>query len=308
MDSYVGVKRVLQTPGRVIEKTFTLSSGAKLPIVGLGTYRIRGEQLIYNVLDAALAAGYRSIDTATVYENEADIGNALQKLLPKYNLKREDIFITSKLAPFDQGGHRVVKAVSRSLEKLKLDYLDLYLIHWPGVANIDVSDKRNAELRFESWVELEKIHYHGEGTLKSIGVSNYTAQHLEELLDVCDVPPVINQIEFHPHYRQNDNLYKLCEKSNVLLQAYSPLGGSNSAYVLDEHPVNHVADIYQKTSAQVLLRWALQCGYAIIPKSVNPGRIVDNCDLDFTLSKEHFKMISNISYRKKYAWDPLPVM
>ncbi|KAK9509229.1 hypothetical protein O3M35_006587 [Rhynocoris fuscipes] len=299
---YKGTIEVLSPSLKVAETKVKLNCGTDMPVVGFGTYTIRGPRIIYNAIDAALAAGYRSFDTATSYENEEDIGRALKDLLPKYNLKREDIFITSKLAPKDQGADRVYNAVIRSLKLLDVSYLDLYLIHWPGAHGIDISNKENKKLRMESWQGLEDLHKAGK--LKAIGVSNYTARHLKEVLNHSSIPPAVNQVEFHIYYRHPEELYKLCAESGVLLQAYSSLGGNNTKAVLADPQIKKIADDLDVLPAQVLLRWGLQSGYGIIPKSQTPERIISNIQLDFTLSDEQMKILNNIQHRQKFAWNP----
>ncbi|XP_042370499.1 uncharacterized oxidoreductase YtbE-like, partial [Plectropomus leopardus] len=159
-----------------------LNNGVQMPILGLGTYRLVGSGNIYQAVDAALAAGYRSFDSAAVYRNEADLGRALKELLPKHGLTREDVFITSKLGPKDQG-ERAMEGVLHSLSQLDLGYIDLYLIHWPGTQGLVVADQHNPGNRAQSWATLEELH--AQGKLKAIGVSNYTPAHMRELMQSC---------------------------------------------------------------------------------------------------------------------------
>jgi len=196
----------------------------RMPRIGLGTWEVLGEKTIHEVVDAALGAGYRFIDTAQVYGNEKAIGNALKELLPKYNLTREDIFITTKLSPANQGKGSCEKSVLTSLENLQTDYIDLLLIHWPGSSKLRHNDERNRERRHESWQVLEGLC--NSKILRSIGVSNFTVQHLKELLEVARVSPAVNQCEYHPHYYQPD-LVKFCEHSNIHFQAYSSFGSAD---------------------------------------------------------------------------------
>ncbi|KAL1137757.1 hypothetical protein AAG570_009453 [Ranatra chinensis] len=268
----------------------------------VGTYTIRGRETIFKVIDAALKLGYRSFDTAAGYGNEQDIGLALKEFLPKYNLKREHIFITSKLAPKDQGEGKVRAAVKNSLSNLGLDYLDLYLIHWPGTSGLPVESSENSILRRESWEGLEE--FFKEGSLRSIGVSNYTARHMKELIESSSVVPAVNQVEFHPHYDHPNELYNICADSRTLLQAYSSLGGNGVKTVLDDSTVIKIAQKISKQPAQILLRWALQRGYGIIPKSVNPERIKINSEIDFTLEDNDMESLNSIEHRQKYSWNP----
>ncbi|KAK8381914.1 hypothetical protein O3P69_015134 [Scylla paramamosain] len=174
----------------------------------VGTYKIRGKDLIFPLIKAALQSGYRSFDTAAVYRNECEIGEALRHYLPEFNLKREDIFITSKLSPRDQGSERCQQAVDNSLTSLQVDYLDLFLIHWPGCQKLKPSDPANRELRSQSWATLEKIYEAGK--VRAIGVSNYTLSHLTHLIGQSSVIPHVNQVEYHPHYPQEE-LKLYCE-------------------------------------------------------------------------------------------------
>ncbi|CAI6365296.1 unnamed protein product [Macrosiphum euphorbiae] len=182
-----------------ISKTFlplnTQGGNNQMPVIGFGTYTISDEKIILNVLDVALGAGYRLIDTAAVYNNEQYIKEALKVLLPKYHLKREDLFITSKLAPKDHGDEKqVTAAVQRSLDNLGTSYLDLYLIHWPGAGRIDAKSPENSKLRNLTWKTLMKLHDNGNGSLKNIGVSNYTVKHIKEMLaDPTNIVPAVNQ-------------------------------------------------------------------------------------------------------------------
>lgn len=278
-----------------------LLSGNLMPLIGFGTFQIRGAQLIHNVLDSALRAGYRSFDTASVYSNEKDIGIALKDLLPKHNLKREDIFITSKLSPSDHG-ERVSQAVSKSLSNLDTTYLDLYLIHWPGAAGIPVDSSDNKALRIQSWKALIKAK--SSGRLKAIGVSNYTIKHMQELLAHGEgVKPDVNQVEWHPHYYQTD-LLDLCRKEGIFLQAYSSLGSSNDKTLLRDPAVLDVATRLAKSPAQVLLRWAIQQNIGIIPKARSVEHIENNIDLNFEIPENEMTVLNNLQKSDKYAWDP----
>ncbi|KAJ8674839.1 hypothetical protein QAD02_010625 [Eretmocerus hayati] len=279
-----------------------LLSGYDMPLIGVGTYKIRGRELIHKVIDESLNVGFRSIDTAVVYRNEEDIGLALQELLPKYNLKREDIFLTSKLAPSDNGNaDKIRMSVENSLKALQTPYLDLYLIHWPGAGRLESSSPNNPKLRIETWsalIELKK-----EGLLRSIGVSNYTINHLEHLLKNCDgVKPDVNQVECHPHYRQDD-LLKFCVQEGIHLQAYSSLGTSDTTDLLKDPVVNEVASQLSVSPARVLLKWALQRGIGIIPKAIQSEHIKDNIKLDFDLSDSQMDLLMNLP-QQKYAWNP----
>lgn len=272
----------------------------------MGTFQIIGGQLIHSVLDLALAAGYRHFDTAVVYRNEEQIGSALKELLPKYNLKRQDIFLTSKLIPIANKGPDYVPAtVKSSLRQLQTDYIDLYLIHWPGVSGIPVAHPDNVRYRLDTWkqfIELQKA-----GLVRSIGVSNFTIRHLTELISHSGVLPSVNQVEWHPHFHQPD-LLEFCRKNNIFLQAYSSLGTSNQSDLRSDPRIVAVANRMQKTPSQVLLRWAMQQDIGIIPKARSKGHIDENFQLNFNLTAADMDLLSNMMVNEKYAWNPESVV
>lgn len=306
MVGYRGTLDALKSGKPVVESTVTLNKGIKMPILGFGTYLIKPDD-IYGALDVALAAGYRNIDTAAVYHNEEAIGAALEELLPKYNLTREDIFITTKLSPKHLGGN-VNSAVLTSLKNLRTTYVDLYLIHWPAAQGIPESSPENAIKRIDTWKKLIEIHAGGQGVVRAIGVSNYLPRHLEETVTLTGVPPAVNQVEFHPHYRHPDDMYTVCGKYSIFLQAYASLGGSNNNDLFSEKAVKDIAKRHQVTPAQILLRWSLQSGYLIIPKSITPERIRTNAKLDFTLSTGDMLQITSTGAKQKYSWNPISVV
>ncbi|XKL69258.1 hypothetical protein PGB90_007027 [Kerria lacca] len=290
---------------QVIDIKATLNNGSVIPIICLGTFQIRGKGTILKVLDAAFRIGYRGIDTAAVYGNETDIGSALKQLLPKYNLRREDIFIISKLAPEDHGDEQRVKnAVYTSLRNLDTPYLDSYLIHWPAASGLSPADPSNVSIRMRTWNALTKLYDNGSGVLKSIGISNYTAEHIRQLLNSSSVVPVLNQVEFHPHWQQTKELHSICKEFKILLQAYSSLGGSSNKNLLKDPIVTEIAHNNNLSTAQVLLRWALQRNYAVVPKSTTVERIAENADLNKILSNQDMEALNNIGKKQKYAWNP----
>ncbi|XP_015590066.1 NADPH-dependent aldo-keto reductase, chloroplastic isoform X3 [Cephus cinctus] len=282
-----------------------LSSVYKMPLVGLGTYRVRGRDVIYTVIDESLNSGYRSFDTAAVYKNEEDIGYALNKLLPKYALSRSDLFITSKLSPSDNGDpQRIRESVLRSLKWLGTAYLDLYLIHWPGASGMSENSQQNPELRNLTWRTLVEIQK--EGYIRSIGVSNYNIKHLKELLqNSYGVIPAVNQVECHPHYSQKE-LIDFCKREGIHVQAYSSLGTSDPTALLKDPVVYSIASDINVSPARVLLKWAVQQGIGIIPKAVNKKHIKENVELNFMLTSSQMETLSNLP-QQKYAWDPTNV-
>lgn len=278
-----------------------LNTGSKMPLVGLGTYKLRGLENILLTVDAALAAGYRHFDTAAVYRNEVEIGQALRELLPKHGLSRAEIFVTSKLGPRDQGP-MASEACQRSLDQLGLEYIDLFLVHWPGTQGLRVEDPKNRTNRAQSWTILEE--FHSCGKFRAIGVSNYTVRHLEELLASCKVPPAVLQVEFHPRLIQTE-LRALCTQRGVCFEAYSSLG---TGELLSDHVVQEVAKGCGRTTAQVLLRWAVQQGIPVLPKSCNPSRVQENVQLfDFELSPEDMEKLTGLDSGLRFCWDPTSV-
>ncbi|XP_053198899.1 uncharacterized oxidoreductase YtbE-like [Scomber japonicus] len=279
-----------------------LNTGVQMPLLGLGTYKLREFEDVSRAVDAALASGYRAFDSAAVYQNEVELGRALRELLPKHGLTREDVFITSKLSPKEQGEKAMQGALS-SLSQLDLGYIDLYLIHWPGTEGLEVTDQRNPVNRAQSWVTLEELH--AQGKLKAIGVSNYTPAHMRELMQSCKVPPAVLQVEFHPQMCQAE-LRSVCEEFGVCFQAYSSLGKGN---LVTDPVIMEVAKNCERTPAQVLLRWAVQQGVSVIPKSSHPDRIKDNARLfDFTLSDTDMNRLSALDCGHKYCRDSSAVV
>ncbi|MBS3742386.1 MAG: aldo/keto reductase, partial [Candidatus Cloacimonetes bacterium] len=222
----------------------------------------------------ALETGYRLIDTASVYGNEEGVGKAVRES----DLPREEVFVTSKVWNTDQGYERTLKAFDKSMNRLGLDYLDLYLIHWP------VSD-----LYKDTWKALEKLY--NEGRIRAIGVSNFLIHHLKDLMEDAEITPMVNQVEFHPHLVQQE-LHDFCQKNQIQSEAWAPLmrGKVNEIPLL-----KGLAEKYEKTPAQIVLRWDLQKGVATIPKSSNPERIRSNADIfDFELSEGDVKRIDDL--------------
>lgn len=285
-----------------IVRNVCLSSGYDMPLIGFGTYKIQGKELVYQVVDESLNVGFRSIDTAVGYRNEEDIGYALKNLLPKYNLQRSDIFITTKLPPSVNGDPKgIEQCVQKSLKAFNTTYIDLYLIHWPGATRIPETSTNNPSLRAKTWNKL--VDLKKQGFIRSIGVSNFTIKHLQELLQNCkDILPAVNQVELHPHYRQEE-LIKYCNEKGIHIQAYSSLGTSGNINLLRNPIVLKIASQLNVSSARLLLNWALQQGIGVIPKAVNKEHIKDNIQLDFLIDEESMNILFSLP-QIKYAWDP----
>jgi len=255
-----------------------------IPRLGLGVYQSPPGQLTQRAVEYALKIGYRHIDTARIYNNETDVGTALRKS----GVKREDVFITTKLWNSDHGYETSIKACEDSLKRLGLKYLDLYLIHWPV-----------PEIRNESWDALSKLLK--DGKCRSIGVSNYTIQHLTELLEDADVVPMVNQVEFSPFLYQKQ-LLDYCEKNKIQVEAYSPL---TQGAKLNHPTIQQVAKKHNKTPAQVLIRWSLQHNLVAIPKSVREERIKENSQVfDYNLTSEDMRILDSLDENFRNSWDP----
>ncbi|XP_014240996.1 uncharacterized protein LOC106661829 [Cimex lectularius] len=300
--TYVGTKRCIDI-AEPKKARVTLKNGEKMPVLGFGTYKMSDKHVLEAALETAISNGYRLIDTASTYDNEDLIGDALKNVLAKLQINRNELFIVSKLSPKEHGRDKVKKAVTTSLKKLQLNYLDMFLIHWPGAGNLKPNHPQNKTLRKESWHELESCVR--DGLVKSIGVSNYTFPHLENLYSYCSIEPSVNQVEFHIHYRQKDDIINFCSNRNLLLQAYGSFGGEEGANVLLNDPTAvQVAQDLKVTVPQLLLRWSLQKGFAVIPKSSKPERIQENSQLNFVIPPEKMKALDGITTRKKYDWNP----
>ncbi len=266
--------------------TVKLNTDAAMPQIGFGTWKIIPGPQTRNSVKEALKVGYRLIDTARAYLNEKSVGKGIKES----GIARQEIFVTTKLWNGDQGYNSALRAFDESLNKLGLEYLDLYLIHWP-----------KTDTRAESWRALQEIHKSGRA--KAIGVSNYTVKHLEELLASSDIVPAVNQVEFHPFiYNEQKELVEFCHKHGIVFEAYSPLA---RAHNMDNQVLRTIAEHHSKTSAQIILRWEIQHGSVPIPKSTQPEHIKENFEVfDFELSEEEMQNINNLSNGKRTGWDP----
>jgi diketogulonate reductase-like aldo/keto reductase len=267
-----------------IQDTYTLSNGVKMPVMGLGVYKNTDEQELSGAIEAALNAGYRHIDTAAVYNNEEGVGKAVKKS----GISREELFITTKVWNTDQGYEETLAAFDKSLKALNMDYVDLYLVHWPMPGTY-----------VDTYRALETLY--DEGKVRAIGVSNFHQHHLEELFKHCKVKPMLNQVEYHPHLPQRE-LKAFCEEHQIQLEAWAPLkrGG-----LFDNPLILNMGDKYGKTPAQIILRWDIQNGVSTIPKSVTPSRIEENADVfDFKLTVEEMKQINALKNGERMGKNP----
>jgi methylglyoxal/glyoxal reductase len=270
-----------------IGSTIKLNNGVEIPVLGLGTFRSEKGAETQNAVAWALEAGYRHIDTAAMYGNEEDVGLAVAQS----RVKRADIFITTKLRNDDHGYESTLKACQESLRTLKMDYIDLYLVHWPVTG-----------LREKTWEAFIKLYE--QGKCRAIGVSNYTIRHLNELLAHTPLVPMVNQIEIHPFLYRKD-LIDFCMARNIAVEAYSPL---SKARRMDDPRLVSISGKYQRSGAQVMIRWSLQHGWISLPKSVRQERIVENVDVfDFDLDEADMLTLDSMDegyYTVRPDWIP----
>ena len=271
-----------------IQNTTTLHNGVKMPWLGIGVFKVEDGPELVNALKFAITHGYRSIDTAAIYRNEEGVGQAIREGIHEANLSREDLFITSKVWNSDLGYESTIAAYETSLQKLGLEYLDLYLIHWP------VAGKYK-----EAWRALETLYK--EGKVRAIGVSNFQIHHLEDLLKDAEIKPMINQVEYHPRLTQVE-LKSFCERQGIQLEAWSPL---MQGQLINNPTLQEIANKHDKTVAQVIIRWDLQNGVVTIPKSTKEHRIVENSTIfDFELTTEEIQKINELNQNHRVGPDP----
>ncbi len=267
-----------------LSDTTPLHNGVEIPWLGLGVLRTPAGEAVESAVRWALEAGYRSIDTATIYENETGVGRAIKQS----GLPREDIFVTSKVWNTDQGYESTLKAFEASLKRLDLDYLDLYLVHWP------VKDKFQ-----ETWRALETLYQVGQ--VRAIGVSNFLIHHLESLLQTARIVPMVNQVEFHP-YLQQPQLQAFCRNYRIQMEAWRPI---MKGQVMQVPELVTLAQKYGKNPVQITLRWILQRGIVAIPKSVQQQRIRDNADIfDFKIEADDLALIDRLDRNQRLGTDP----
>lgn len=267
-----------------LESKIKLNNDVRIPVLGLGVYQAPPGRSTQSAVTYALKTGYRLIDTARLYGNERDVGKAVKQS----GTSRHDVFVTTKLWNDDHGYDSTLRAFQRSLDELGMDYLDLYLIHWPVPG-----------LRKETWKAMTKLLKAGK--VQAIGVSNYAVGHLEEMLEFSDVVPSVNQVEFHPFLYQ-ENLLRFCRVPGIQVEAYSPLTRGRK---LNHPTVVSVARRYAKTTAQIMIRWGLQHGLVVIPKSVKEDRILENSQVfDFEIATKDMDNLDSLSENLHMDWDP----
>lgn len=267
-----------------LQDTTALHNGVKMPWFGLGVFKVEDGNEVVNSVKWAIEAGYKSIDTAAIYGNEEGVGQAIKES----GVAREELFITTKVWNADQGYDSTLKAFDESMKKLGLEYLDLYLVHWP------VKGKYK-----ETWKALETLYK--EGKVKAIGVSNFQVHHLKDVMEDAEIVPMVNQVEYHPRLTQKE-LHAFCKENGIQLEAWSPL---MQGKLLDDATLTEIAEKHGKSVAQVILRWDLQNGVVTIPKSVKEHRIYDNAAIfDFELTQEEMERIDGLNRDERVGPDP----
>jgi len=267
-----------------LQDTTTLHNGVKMPWFGLGVFKVKEGSEVVDSVKAAIKNGYKSIDTAAVYQNEEGVGQAIKEA----GVPREELFITTKVWNADQGYETTLNAFETSMEKLGLEYLDLYLIHWP------VAGKYK-----DTWKALEKLYK--DGRVRAIGVSNFHVHHLKDLMAEAEIKPMVNQVEYHPHLAQTE-LLEFCKAEGIQMEAWSPL---KQGELLSEPTIVEIAENHGKSPAQIILRWDLQNGVVTIPKSIKEHRIVENADVfNFELSAEDMNRLNSLNKDERVGPDP----
>lgn len=267
----------------MFNQSVKLKNGVDMPVLGFGTFKVENGDITVQAVKDALEVGYRHIDCAAIYGNEDSVGKALKES----NVKREDIFITSKVWNTKQGYEKTKLAFNKTLEDLGIDYLDLYLIHWPK------------SLNKETWRALEDLY--SEGKVRAIGVSNFKIHHLKELMEDAKITPMVNQVEYHPELVQEE-LVNFCKENGIQIEAWGPL---MQGKVFEIDLFKDLSKKYNKSISQIVLRWDLQMGVVTIPKSVKLDRIKENSDIfDFEISKEDMNKIKELNIGKRIGPDP----
>ena len=268
------------------EEKIRLNNGVYIPSIGFGTSMLTGNECI-DTIKKALDIGYRHIDTASAYENEGEIGKAIKQS----NVDRNELFITSKVWKDSMGYQKTIKSLERTLKSLDLEYIDLFLIHWPK--------NNDDKLNIETWRALEQ--FYKDGKIRAIGVSNFLEHHLKIILDNCEIIPAVNQIEFHPGLTRNETR-ALCKEKGIVVEAWSPLGKGK---MLNNDTLVSLSKKYNKSVAQICLKWCMQNDVLPLPKSQNEERMRQNLDLfDFEISNEDVQIINNMRFFAGSDMDP----
>lgn len=271
-----------------LSDTTTLHNGVKMPWFGLGVFKVEEGPELVNAVKSAIKNGYRSIDTAAIYGNEEGVGKGIQEGLKEAGISREQLFVTTKVWNSELGYESTLAAFETSLTKLGLEYLDLYLIHWP------VEGKYK-----DAWKAIETLYK--QGRVKAIGVSNFQIHHLEDLLKDAQIKPMINQVEYHPKLTQKE-LQAFCKENGIQFEAWSPL---MQGQLLDNETLQEIAAKYNKSVAQIILRWDLQNEVVTIPKSTKEHRIIENANIfDFELTEEDMDRIDGLNENLRVGPDP----
>mgnify|MGYP001235052721 FL=1 len=278
----------MTTTAQTLQSTTTLSNGVTMPWLGLGVFQVEEGDTLIEAVKSAIKFGYRSIDTAAVYGNEQGVGQAIREAIAETGIERSELFITSKVWNADLGYEETLAAFDVTMAKLGLEYLDLYLIHWPKKGKYK-----------EAWRAIETLYK--QGRVRAIGVSNFQIHHLEDVMAGAEIVPMVNQVEYHPHLTQLA-LREFCAKHGIQLEAWSPL---KQGQLLNEPTIAKLASKYGKSVSQIIIRWDLQNGVVTIPKSVKPHRIAENGSVfDFALSDEDMALLNSLNRDERVGPDP----